>query len=389
MDPLYNPFSPGAGSRPPELAGRENIVNDARIALARTIRGNNSQSQILLGLRGTGKTVLLNEIESIAENEGYITSFVEAPENRSLAEILYPQMRQILRKLSVLENARVAANVALSGLRNFASVFKIAVGDVEISAEPTPGSADSGDLEFDLTQMFELIGKAAKSANRGWALLIDEVQYLKDEELAAIIVSVHRVNQRNLPVIVVAAGLPQIAKLSGDAKSYSERLFDFPGVGALDRTAAIEAIRNPLIKEDIEIDDDALDLIIEMTAGYPFFIQEWGHNIWNSADSSPITLEDAQKASEKALARLDSGFFRVRMDRLTNAEIDYVNAMALLGTGPYKTTDVASQLGKDQSSLGPRRASIISKGMIYSPNYGDVDFTVPLFDDFLRRRLQQ
>ncbi|MGK2286598.1 ATP-binding protein [Pedomonas sp. V897] len=386
MDPLRNPFAPGAGSRPPELAGRETIISEARTALGRIIAGRSAQSQILLGLRGTGKTVLLNEIENIAEDEDYLTSLIEAPEDKTLAELLYPQMRQVLRKLSTIEGARTAVNAALSALRNFASVFKISVGEIEIGVEPTPGYADSGDLEFDVTEMFELIGKAARTAGRGWALFIDEVQYLKEKELAAIIVAVHRINQKSLPVVVFAAGLPQMAQLSGDTKSYSERLFTYPSVGALDAVAARDAIRNPLHKEDVEITDEALARIVEKTEGYPFFIQEWGHHAWNVAEKSPITLEDVERASVRALERLDRGFFKVRMDRLTNAEILYVNGMARLGRGPYKSTDVANMLGKKPTSLGPTRASIIQKGMIYSPSYGTVDFTVPLFDDFLRRR---
>ena len=350
------------------------------------IAGRSSQSQILLGLRGTGKTVLLNKIEGLAEDEGYLTSFVEAPEARSLAELLYPQMRQVLRKLSNVEAARAAVNSALSGLRNFASVFKVAVGEMEIGVEPVPGSADSGDLELDLTEMFALIGRAARDAGRGWALLVDEVQYLSEQDLAAIIVAVHRTSQRSLPILVVAAGLPQIAGLAGDAKSYAERLFAFPAIGALDKDAAIEAIRNPIERQGAAIDDEALDEMIAKTDGYPFFLQEWGYQAWNAATTSPITLEDTILASEQALARLDSGFFKVRMDRLTPAEVEYVNAMADLGRGPYRSVDVASALGKDLAALGPRRASIIEKGMIYSPGHGEVDFTVPLFDDFLRRR---
>jgi hypothetical protein len=387
MDPLTNPFSPGAGSRPPELAGRDTIIDDAKVALARVIKGRSAQSQILLGLRGTGKTVLLNEIEGIAEREGYLASLIESPEDKHLAELLYPIMRQVLRKLSISEAAKSAVNAALSGLRNFASVFKISVAEVELGVAPSPGTADSGDLEFDLTEMFELIGNAAKAAGRGWALLIDEVQYLEEKELGAIIVAVHRISQRGLPVTVFAAGLPQIAKLSGDAKSYSERLFHFPPVGALNAAAAIDAIRNPLSNADVAITPEALDLIVSETHGYPFFIQEWGHHSWNVASSSPISVTDVATASGLALKRLDGGFFKVRMDRLTNAEVDYVNAMAKLGHGPYKSTDVAQTLGKEPSSLGPCRASIIKKGMIFSPAYGTVDFTVPLFDDFLRRRM--
>lgn len=386
MDQFENPFSPGAGSQPPELAGRDLIINEAKIALGRVIAGRNAQSQILLGLRGTGKTVLLNKIEGFAEDESYLTSFLEAPEAKSLAELLYPQMKQVLRKLSNVEAARAAVNSALSGLRNFASVFKVAVGEVEIGVEPTPGSADSGDLELDLTEMFELIGRAARDAGRGWALLVDEVQYLSERDLAALIVAVHRVSQRSLPILVMAAGLPQIAGLAGDAKSYAERLFTFPAIGALDRDAAIDAIRNPIERQGAAIEDEALDEMIAKTDGYPFFLQEWGYQAWNAASTSPITHEDTIRASERALARLDNGIFKVRMDRLTPAEVEFVNAMADLGRGPYRSVDVASALGKELAALGPRRASIIEKGMIYSPGHGEVDFTVPLFDDFLRRK---
>lgn len=385
MDALRNPFSPGAGSRPPELAGREDVIQTASTSLQRVILRRNAQSQIFLGLRGTGKTVLLNEVLSLAEGASYLTSFIETPEGKPLTETLYPQMRQVLRKLSTVEAAKSAVVGAMRALRSFASVFKISLGDVELGVEPEPGVADSGSLDLDLAEIFEEIGKAAAAAGKGWVLLIDEVQYLQDIELAAVIVAVHRMSQRNLPVMVFAGGLPQIAKLSGDAKSYAERLFVFPEIGALDQAAARDAIRKPLRDEGVNIDEDALDAIVEKTAGYPFFLQEWGHHAWNVAESSPIRLEDVQLAGERALARLDNGFFRVRFDRLTKAEVEYVRAMASLGTGPYKVNDLAQALGKDPKSLGPRRASIIKKGMIYAPSYGDIDFTVPLFDDFLRR----
>ena len=385
MDPLRNPFSPGAGSRPPELAGRESVLTSANIALQRVILGRSAQSQIFLGLRGTGKTVLLNEVRDLAERAGYLTSLVETPENKRLADILYPQMRQILRKLSVMAKAKEAVRSALRALRGFASAFKISLGDVELGVESEPGVADSGDIENDLAEMFEAIGRAAQSGGKGWALLIDEVQYLDEKELAAVIVAVHRMSQRNLPVMLFAGGLPQIARLSGDAKSYSERLFDFPPIGPLDNDAARAAIEKPLCGEGADISPEALDLILNRTAGYPFFLQEWGHHAWDTAPENRINLNDVKIAGDKALARLDHGFFRVRFDRLTRAEVDYVRAMAALGRGPYKVNDVALNLGKEPNALGPRRASIIRKGMIYSPSYGDIDFTVPLFDDFLRR----
>lgn len=387
MDPVRNPFAPGAGSQPPELAGRDEIINDADIALQRILMGRHDRSQMLLGLRGTGKTVLLNKIETLAEQAGYLTSFVEAPENKRLAEMLYPKIYQVLRRLSLIENARATAHAGLKALRGFVGAFKIDMGDVSISVDADPGVADSGNLEFDLSDLFVRIGEAAKAANKGWALLIDEVQYLTGEELAALIVAIHRVNQKQLPIIFFGAGLPQIAALSGDAKSYAERLFRFPPVGPLDTVAARKAIHEPIFDQNEQIEPAALDFIVSRTEGYPYFLQEWGYQAWNTADASPIDVQDVETASEAALRRLDDGFFRVRFDRLTPKERDYVIAMAQMGRGPYRSSDVAEQLGEPPSKLGPRRAQIINKGMIYSPEYGDIDFTVPMFDDYLRRTM--
>lgn len=385
MDPVRNPFAPGAGSRPPELAGREEIVRDAEVALQRIIIGRHDQSQFLLGLRGTGKTVLLNKIEELADGENYITSLIEAPEDRALAELLYPKIHQVLRKLSFIETARETAFSAMRALRGFVGAFRIEMGDVSLSVDPEPGVADSGNLEFDLGDLFQRVGEAARAAGKGWALLIDEVQYLRKEDLAALIVAIHRVTQRNLPIVVFGAGLPQLAGLSGDAKSYAERLFRYPPVGALGREAAISAIQDPILEEGEEIEAAALDLIVEETQGYPYFLQEWGYQSWNLADASPITVEDVKRASVNALRRLDESFFKVRFDRLTPKEREYVVAMAKLGNGPYRSSVVAEHLGEPPNKLGPRRATIIAKGMIYSPEYGDIDFTVPMFDDFLRR----
>lgn len=387
MDPIRNPFAPGAGSQPPELAGRDEIIREAEIALKRILQGRHDRSQILLGLRGTGKTVLLNKIERLAEDAGYLTSFIEAPEDKSLAELLYPKIHQVLRKLSIVESAKEKAYSAMRALRGFASVFKIEVGDFSLSVDPEAGTADSGNLEFDLSDLFVRVGEAAKSANKGWALLIDEMQYLNEKELAALIVAIHRVSQKQLPVIMFGAGLPQIAALSGDAKSYAERLFKYPPVGALDQEAAVSAIKEPITEEGEHIESDALDLIVERTEGYPYFLQEWGYQAWNTADQSPISRHDVERASETALKRLDDGFFKVRFDRLTPKEREYVIAMAELGKGPYRSSDVAEHLGEPPSKLGPRRAQIINKGMIYSPEYGDIAFTVPMFDDFLRRTM--
>ncbi|MCK0150308.1 ATP-binding protein [Marivita sp. S6314] len=385
MDPVRNPFAPGAGSQPPELAGRDEIVHDATTALKRTLIGRHARSQMLLGLRGTGKTVLLNTIESAAEDIGYLTSVIEAPEEKSLAELLYPKMQQVLRKLSLIQSAKSKAHDAMKALRSFASAFKVQMGDLSVSVDPEPGVADSGNLEYDLPDMFVAIGHAGKAAGKGWCLLIDEVQYLKEEELAALIVAIHRVGQKQLPVIFFGAGLPQLAGLSGDAKSYAERLFSYPKVGALDSEAALQAVKEPINGESEQITQKALTHIIEITEGYPYFLQEWGFQAWNAADESPIDENDVKTATDDALRRLDDGFFQVRFDRLTPKEREYVIAMSELGKGPYRSSEVADRLGEPPSKLGPRRAQIIAKGMIYSPQYGDIDFTVPMFDDYLRR----
>lgn len=385
MDPVRNPFAPGAGSPPPELAGRQSIVEVAEIAAKRVLQGRHDKSLILLGLRGTGKTVLLNRIEEIAAAAGHVTSFIEAPEDQSLGQLLYPKLHQALRKFSVVESSKSAAQSAMRALRSFASAFKIKVGDVSISVDPEPGIADSGVIENDLVDLFVRVGEAAQAAGAAWTLLIDEVQYLKSAELGALIVALHRCAQKKLPVLFFGAGLPQLAALAGEAKSYAERLFNFPQVGPLDEESARAAIRQPIESEDESIRDDALDEIIRKTERYPYFLQEWGFQAWNAADRSPIERADVAAASVRALERLDAGFFRVRFDRLTPKERDYVLAMARLGKGPYRSGDVAQQMAESIQSLGPCRAGIIRKGIIYMPQHGDVEFTVPMFDEFLRR----
>ncbi len=385
MDPVRNPFVPGAGSPPPEMAGRNEIISDARIAIQRALAGRSNKSQILLGLRGTGKTVLLNRIEQLAEENNHLTSFIEAQDRGDFLSLLYPQVYQALRKLSGIEEAKKYAYDAMRALKSFVGVFKISVGDVTLSVDPDMGTADSGNIESDLGDLFIRIGQAAQAAGSGWSLLVDEMQYLPKKHLAALIMAIHRTNQKQLPVMFFGAGLPQIAALSGNAKSYAERLFSFPSVGALNQEAARLAIRLPIENEKESISDDALDEIIKRTEGYPFFLQEWGYQAWNIATASPITVDNVKQASDVALHRLDQDFFRVRFDRLTPKEREYVKAMAKLGKGPYRSSDVAAQLKEDVQALGPCRAKIIAKGMIYSQSYGDIAFTVPMFEDYLTR----
>lgn len=387
MDPTHNPFAPGAGTRPPELAGREKIVEDAVIALRRVRNGRSAKGHMLLGLRGVGKTVLLNRIAELAEDEGYLTVVLEAPEGRRLADMLVPPLRAVLFKLSRSDQARNLANRGLGVLRGFASAFKVKYGDLEVSVDASTGTADSGHLESDLPELLMAVAQAAKADGRAVALFIDEVQYLSQEDLGAVIVAAHRMGQRELPFLLFGAGLPQLAALAGEAKSYAERLFDYPPVGALAVNAASRAIREPILDEGAAIDDDALAEIVERTRGYPYFLQEWGSLAWNAAPASPITLKDVDRASEQALEALDNGFFRVRLDRLTPRERDYVRAMAELGPGPHRSGDIAAAAGMSVTTAAPLRAGLIRKGMIYSPAHGDTAFTVPMFDAYLRRTM--
>ncbi len=386
MDPFRNPFSPGAGSRPPELAGRDELLEVARISAGRAILGRHSRSLMLLGLRGTGKTVLLNEIQKIGRDAGHLTSKIEAPEGDRLARMLMPEMRKVMRSLSTVEAARQTANRGLRGLRGFAAIFNIEVAGIGIGVEQEPGLADSGDIQFDLPDLFQAIGEAAKDAGNGWLLLIDEVQYLTKEDLSALIVSMHRMSQEGLPVLFIGAGLPQVAKLAGDAKSYAERLFAYPEVGALDPEAAALAVAKPIEDEGATIDPAALELIVGRTLGYPFFLQEWASLAWDQAEDSRIELADADESYLTAIASLDAGFFKVRIDRLTRTEISFVKAMSELGDGPYAMASIAAHMDRTQTSLGPARANVIRKGMIYSTDHGFLDFTVPLFAEFMRRQ---
>lgn len=389
MDATHNPFAPGAGTKPPELAGREAILERARQALERTRLGRHAKSQLLLGLRGVGKTVLLNRIAELAENAKFIALALEAPEGRRLADMLVPKLRSALFQLSRVEHAKDLALRGLGVLRSFAKAFKVAVGDVEFSVEADLGTADSGDLESDLPEVMFAVARAARAADKGVALLIDEVQYLSESDLGALIMAIHRIGQRNEPFVLFGAGLPQLAALAGEAKSYAERLFDYPEVGPLEEADAKDAVRAPVEREGAHIDDDALQIIVEKTRGYPYFLQEWGSHAWNAAPRSPIRREDVEQATINALRALDGGFFRVRLDRLTPREREYVRAMAELGPGPHRSGEIASALGIGVTHAAPLRSGLIKKGMIYSPQHGDTAFTVPMFDEFLRRAIPE
>jgi AAA ATPase domain len=387
MDPATNPFAPGAGTAPPELAGRDDLIDSVRIAIARVRAGRAAKSVLLIGLRGVGKTVLLDRMRDDAEAAGVHTVRIEAPEGRSLPALLAPELRRALLRLSRTAQAKDLAGRALRALAGFATTLKVKYDDIEVGLdfEPEPGLADNGDLEHDLQDLLEAAGDAAQAAGTALVLFIDELQYVREEELAALITALHRVAQRRLPVTLVGAGLPQLRGRMGRAKSYAERLFDFPEVGPLSREAAELAVAKPIHDEHAEITGNALTKIVRTTHGYPYFLQEWGKHAWDAADRSPIDAGDVDAAQATVIATLDAGFFGVRFDRLTPAEKRYLRGMASLGPGPHRSGDIANALGRKVTSLAPTRSALIEKGMVWSPAHGDTAFTVPLFDQFMRR----
>ena len=387
MDSISNPFSPGAGAPPPELVGRGPLLEQARVLLGRVKQRRPEKSLLLTGLRGVGKTVLLNEIDRMAKAAGYQTIFIEAHEDKPLGPLLAPYLRSVLYDLDRIAGAGVKARRALRILRSFVGGLKVKHGDIELGLDidPEQGSADSGDLEIDFPNLFVAVGEAAQERNSAVAVLIDEVQYFSEKELGALIMAMHKIQQRQLPIVLLGAGLPILPGLAGESKSYAERLFSFPEVGALTEEDAMTALREPARAAGAVFEVDALAEVFRLTRGYPYFIQEWGYQSWNQAPTTSITLEVVHRATPTVIERLDQNFFRVRFDRLTPSEKRFLRAMAELGAGEHRTGDIANALGVKVTSLGPVRAKLIRKGMVYSPQHGGMAFTVPLFDEFMRR----
>lgn len=387
MDPRINPYSPGAGTIPPELAGRDEIIEKASIALDRCRNGLSSRGLCLVGLRGVGKTVLLTRISQEAEANNLAVVSIETPEKRSLPALLIPALRTALLKLDRIVAAGELGKRALRALGGFIGAMKLKYEDIEFGVDlgKEPGVADSGDLEHDLAALFIEIGKSAKERKTALALFIDEIQYIEEEQFAALIMALHKCAQIQLPIILIGAGLPQLVGQAGRAKSYAERLFEYPTIGPLTQIAAKKALETPASKHNVRYNKDALDEILSQTQCYPYFLQEWGKHSWQCAKRSPITLGDVKAATDMAISELDTNFFRVRFDRLTPVEKKYLRAMAELGAGPHRSGDIATLLQKDVQTVAPTRAQLINKGMIYSPSHGDNSFTVPLFDGYMKR----
>jgi hypothetical protein len=383
MDEFQNPYRPGAGTSPPALIGRDELINGFGVTMRRALSGRPGKGIMPVGLRGVGKTVLLNRFAEIATQEGFDVAFIEAPESGGFATLLAIRLRRILLGL---DRGPVSAAVtkALRVLKSF-TIHLPDGSSIQIDPEPLLGQADSGVLSTDITDLLVAAGEAARSRGKGILVAIDEVQYLGADKLGAAIVAIHRTNQLDLPVVLIGAGLPQLPSLAGEAKSYAERLFEFPELGPLGEEDARAALELPAEAEGVAFDDEALTAVVRASRGYPYFLQEWGYHVWNHALTSPIPATDVAAVGPIVQQALDRDFFRVRLDRLTDRERQYLRAMAELGPGPHRSGDVAARLGVKVESVAPRRAALIRKGMIYSPAHGDTAFTVPLFDEFLLR----
>ncbi|GGB67603.1 ATP-binding protein [Blastomonas aquatica] len=388
LSPVNNPFAPGAGTFPPLLAGRADIIERVEVSFQRLRQGRPVRSLILTGLRGVGKTVLLSAIQAVAERDHMIVVRLESIGERSLPGALVPPLRQTLLALSEGAPNKMDVEKALSALASIAELTSL---DEELSGEisglTTPELADDSDLYFDLSDLFSTLGDIAEKRGSGFVLIIDEMQYLADKQLAALMAALHQRSQKARPVMIVGAGLPILLGKIGSVMSYGERQFEFIHIGPLDEVATNDAVLGPLVKEGVLIEPDGLAAIYAHTEGYPYFIQEWALHSWNEAKVSPITREHVERATTAALAHLDENFFRMRFDRLTPSEMRYLRAMAELGPGPHQSQDVAGVLNSKVVGLGPVRGSLIRKGMIYSPTHGETAFTVPLFDDFIRRAM--
>lgn len=386
MDKIKNPYRPGAGLQPMTLSGRDKVVEKADILLKRVKYGSPQRSIMLYGLRGVGKTVLLNKFEEIARAEGYIVQLHEMSEKDDFKSIITRTFRKVLLEIDRVEQAKSLLKKAFRVLKSVTLTIPD-VGDVSLDLESMMGLGDSGNFQSDLVDLVESIGNAAKEYGKFVCILIDETQYVDEESLAALVAASHRVSQKNLPVVFICAGLPQILALTGDAKSYAERLFEFIKINGLNKEDTEEAIVGPAKKLQVKYEREAVEALSKLTGGYPYFIQEFCKFVWDTAPAAAdtIALKDVLDAEKEAIESLDDSFFKIRLDRATDSEKAMMKAMAQLGKGGYKWNDIVKKIGKAPNVVSPVRASLIKKGFLFAPSHGILDFTVPKFDEFLRR----
>lgn len=388
MDAIDNPYTPNAGARPEILIGRDEQTTAFRTLLGRLRRGRTEQSMIITGLRGVGKTVLLNSFRTIALEEHWEVIEFEAVKHGEsrFRQTIASQLKAALLRLSPRARWTEAGRRAGAVLSAFAlSVNAEGTWSIGWDVPAAEGLADHGDLGMDLADVLVAVGEAAAEQGEGVVLLIDEVQFLDSTQLEALIQAIHKTVQRSLPVTFVGAGLPQIAELVGDAKSYAERLFKFPRIDSLSDEDAREALTEPAATEGAIYDQDAVALAVSITRGYPYFLQELGYQVWTIATNNRISVNDVELAKDAYEAKLDSSFFRVRLDRATPLQTAYMRAMAELGPEPQKAGDVAALMNRSSTQLGPTRAELIEMGLLFTPEHGYAAFTVPDFDRFMKR----
>jgi hypothetical protein len=386
MRPHDNPYTPNAGARPPALVGREAEMVAFDVLLDRMRRGHSEQSMLITGLRGVGKTVLLNEFERRARDRSWITSEAEITRTVEFGPRIGQLARRVLLEIAPRERWLDRAQRAARVLRSF-QVTVSPDGSVTAGFEvdALEGLADSGQLADDLTDLFIALGEAAQEQDSGVVFLFDEVQFLSTVEFEALIAALHKTVQRQLPITLVGAGLPQLPRLAGEAKSYAERLFHFPRIGQLPREYAGRALTEPAESLRVAYTPDAVAEIVRYTEGYPYFLQEYGKIVWDLTSESPIDLDAVIYAQQAVEAKLDANFFRVRAERTTELELQYMRAMAELGPEPQQAKDVAALLDRTSEQLGPTRSRLIEKGLLYTPGHGLAAFTVPQFDRYMRR----
>ena len=390
MDPVSNPYTPNAGARPQAVVGRDDQLLSFDLLLRRLKMGRTEQSMIITGLRGVGKTVLLGQFRSKALASDWVVVELEVSkhDDQRFRFDVASRRRTALLELSPRAKWNQRVEQAVAVLKSFTlSIDQAGSFTVGMSTPPAEGYGDHGDLTLDLTDLLVALGEAAQSVGRGVVLLFDEIQFLQPPQLEALIAALHKLVQRELPATLVGAGLPQIAELAGDAKSYAERLFKFPRIGERSDSDARRALAEPAEQEGVTFTDDALDLAVAVTGGYPYFIQELGHALWAVATGHEVTKADVISTIPIYESKLDASFFRVRLDRATELQRAYLRAMAGLGPLPQKAADVAAVLRRQSTQLGPTRAELINMGLLYTPEHGYAAFTVPHFDQFMLRAM--
>lgn len=389
MDRLRNPFTPGAGALPPELAGRSTIIEDGRVLAGRTLLGRYEKSLLLIGLRGAGKTVLLKYLAENARNAGVVPVVIEVRNAESDFEELALRVKEALCTIDFTSRVKGSVNRAFSILRNFVKTFSLNIGDFGIEIETASGVASSGKMELDLSEVLLACARAAKESGKSIGLYVDELQNLQIEAMRGVIVALHFAAQESLPLYLVGSGLPSIRALVGKSKTYAERMFNYAEIGALSKEDVDLAITAPLNNNGLDIEPDAISEVFENTRGYPYFLQEYGYQIWIAAEDSPITADDVRRIVPDVRRRLDANFFDVRFDRISNREKEFLRMMAdFPQEKAVPVSELAERMGRPLSAISPVRASLIKKGMVYSPEYGGIAYTVPMFADYMKRTIR-